>query len=73
MKIEPRCTRRRVPESRLVGAGGADVVVARCSPKILFFVTLLANNLGEEQTDSKRLRFSQNTALPYQYNAYLYS
>ena len=53
MRIGPRCTHRRVPGSRLVGAGDADVVVARCSLKILFFVTLLANNLGEEQTTAR--------------------
>ena len=55
MKIGPRCTHRRVRGSRLVGAGDANVVVAYCSLKTIFFVTLLANNLGEEQTDSKRL------------------
>ena len=43
MRIGPRCTHRRVLGSRLVGAIDADVVVARCSLKILFFVTLLAN------------------------------
>ena len=51
MRIEPRCTHRGVPGSRLVGAGDADVVVARCSHKIILFVTLLATKLGEEQTE----------------------
>ena len=56
MRIEPRCTHRRVPGSRLVTcAGDAGVAVARCSLKILFFAMLLANRLGEEQTDRKRL------------------
>ena len=53
----PRCTHRRVPGFRLVGAGDADVVVACCSLKIIFFVTLLANNLGEEQTAAEGLCF----------------
>ena len=32
-RIGPRCTHRRVPRSRWVGAGGVDVDVARCSLK----------------------------------------
>ena len=73
MIIVPRCTHRRVPGSRLVGAGDADVAVARCSLKIIFFVTLLANNLGKEQTGSRRALFPPNTALSYHNNAYFYS
>ena len=52
-----RCTHRRVPGSRLVGAGDADVVVVRCSLKNIFFVTLLANKLGEEQTEQQDAAF----------------
>ena len=73
MRIGPRCFHRRVPGSKLVGAGDADVVVARCSLKILFFVMLLANDPGKEQTDSKKVCFYQNTALSYHNNAYFYS
>ena len=69
MRIVPRCTHRKVSGSTLVGAGDADVDVARCSIKILFSVTLLANNLGKEQTGSRRAVFSQNTALSYHNNA----
>ena len=52
-RIEPRCTHRRVPGSRLVGAGAGDADVARYFLKIIFFVTLLATNSEKKRLNNK--------------------
>ena len=44
-------------DTRVLCLKQTDVVVARCSLKIIFFVTLLANKLGEEQTDRQQAVF----------------
>ena len=72
-EIRPDCTHKRVPGSRLVGAGDADADVARCSVKILFFVTLLATNTGKNKLTARVCVCSQNTVLSYHNNAHSYS
>ena len=70
MRIKPRCTHRRVPGSRLVGDGDGDGDFARCSLKIIFFVTLLATNSVKNRLKSKGSYRSQTTALSYHNNAF---
>ena len=48
-RIEPRCTHRRVLRSRWVGAGDADIDVARCSLKSFSLLRCLLRTRGRNR------------------------
>ena len=51
--IGTRCTHRRAPGSRLVGAGDADADVARCSLIITFFLNVACYDSGKERLNNR--------------------